>query len=85
VCAAERAIVDDDLDPWPRGAVLLGMTVMTDGLKGLAGSALRNVLDRAAATPLRGAWWGAVLREGRGRSSRLPLGGRRAPVSRLSA
>jgi len=67
------------------GLFLLGMTVMTDGLKGLAGSALRNVLERAAATPLRGAWWGAVLREGRGRSSRLPLGGRRAPVSRLSA
>jgi phosphate:Na+ symporter len=42
------------------GLFLLGMTVMTDGLKGLAGSALRVVLDKAAATPLRGAWWGAV-------------------------
>lgn len=42
------------------GLFLLGMTVMTDGLKGLAGSALRSVLDKAAATPLRGAWWGAV-------------------------
>jgi phosphate:Na+ symporter len=42
------------------GLFLLGMTVMTDGLKGLAGSALRTVLDKAAATPLRGAWWGAV-------------------------
>src|SRR5262250_2191688 len=42
------------------GLFLLGMTVMTDGLKGLAGSALRAVLGKAAATPLRGAWWGAV-------------------------
>jgi len=42
------------------GLFLLGMTVMTDGLKGLAGSALRTVLGKAAATPLRGAWWGAV-------------------------
>src|SRR5499425_3307728 len=41
------------------GLFLLGMTVMTDGLKGLAGSALRTVLGTAAATPLRGAWWGA--------------------------
>jgi hypothetical protein len=44
------------------GLFLLGMTVMTDGLKGLAGSALRTVLDRAAATPLRGAWWGATCK-----------------------
>jgi len=42
------------------GLFLLGMTVMTDGLKGLAGSALRTVLSKAAATPLRGALWGAV-------------------------
>ena len=42
------------------GLFLLGMTVMTDGLKGLAGSALRTVLRKAAATPLRGAWWGAL-------------------------
>jgi hypothetical protein len=36
------------------GVFLLGMTVMTEGLKGLAGSALRTVLSKAAATPLRG-------------------------------
>src|SRR5262249_16806283 len=33
---------------------------MTTGLKTLAGSALRTVLARAAATPLSGAFWGAV-------------------------
>ena len=37
------------------------MTVMTDGLKDLAGSALRTVLGKAAATPLRGFLWGAVV------------------------
>jgi phosphate:Na+ symporter len=42
------------------GLFLLGMTVMTDGLKGLAGTALRAVLGKAAATPLRGAIWGAI-------------------------
>jgi len=42
------------------GLFLLGMTVMTTGLKTLAGSALRTVLARAAATPLSGAFWGAV-------------------------
>src|SRR5246127_543189 len=42
------------------GLFLLGMTVMTDGLKELAGSALRTVLAKAAATPLRGAFWGAI-------------------------
>jgi phosphate:Na+ symporter len=42
------------------GLFLLGMTVMTDGLKALAGSALRAVLAKAAATPLRGAFWGAI-------------------------
>src|SRR5262249_58964667 len=42
------------------GLFLLGMTVMTAGLKTLAGSALRNVLAKAAATPLSGAFWGAV-------------------------
>src|ERR1700756_5315781 len=42
------------------GLFLLGMTVMTDGLKELAGSALRTVLAKAAATPLRGALWGAI-------------------------
>lgn len=43
------------------GLFLLGMTVMTDGLKALAGSALRTVLAKAAATPLSGAIWGAVI------------------------
>jgi phosphate:Na+ symporter len=42
------------------GLFLLGMTVMTDGLKAMAGSALRTVLGKAAATPLRGAFWGAI-------------------------
>lgn len=43
------------------GLFLLGMTVMTDGLKALAGSALRTVLAKAAATPLSGAFWGAAV------------------------
>jgi phosphate:Na+ symporter len=43
------------------GLFLLGMTVMTDGLKALAGSALRGVLGRAAATPLSGVFWGAIV------------------------
>jgi len=43
------------------GLFLLGMTVMTDGLKALAGSALRTVLGKAAATPLRGSFWGALV------------------------
>jgi phosphate:Na+ symporter len=43
------------------GLFLLGMTVMTEGLKALAGSALRTVLGKAAATPLRGSFWGAVV------------------------
>ncbi|MCP4621327.1 MAG: Na/Pi cotransporter family protein [Bradyrhizobium sp.] len=43
------------------GLFLLGMTVMTEGLKALAGSALRTVLSKAAATPLRGSVWGAVV------------------------
>ncbi len=43
------------------GLFLLGMTVMTAGLKGLAGSALRTVLGKAAATPLSGAIWGALI------------------------
>src|SRR5215472_6220468 len=42
------------------GLFLLGMTVMTAGLKSLAGSALRTVLAKATATPLSGAFWGAV-------------------------
>ena len=43
------------------GLFLLGMTVMTDGLKALAGSALRAVLSKAAATPVRGSFWGALV------------------------
>jgi phosphate:Na+ symporter len=43
------------------GLFLLGMTVMTEGLKTLAGSALRTVLSKAAATPLRGSFWGALV------------------------
>src|SRR5262245_16980894 len=43
------------------GLFLLGMTVMTGGLKAMAGSALRAVLGRAAATPLRGSFWGALI------------------------
>ena len=43
------------------GLFLLGMTVMTTGLKALAGTGLRTVLSKAAATPLSGAFWGAVV------------------------
>jgi phosphate:Na+ symporter len=43
------------------GLFLLGMAVMTDGLKALAGSALRVVLGKAAVTPLSGAFWGAII------------------------
>src|SRR5262245_4891785 len=43
------------------GLFLLGMTVTTGGLKALAGSALRTALSKAAATPLRGSFWGAVV------------------------
>src|SRR5262245_64834339 len=43
------------------GLFLLGMTVMTGGLKALAGSALRSVLSKAAAPRLRGAFWGARI------------------------
>ncbi|MDR2878174.1 MAG: Na/Pi symporter [Chromatiales bacterium] len=43
------------------GLFLLGMTIMTDGLKAMAGSALRTVLGKAAATPSSGAFWGALI------------------------
>jgi phosphate:Na+ symporter len=43
------------------GLFLLGMAVMTDGLKALAGTALKGVLEKAAATPLLGTFWGAVI------------------------
>jgi Na+/Pi-cotransporter len=50
------------------GLFLLGMTVMTEGLKALAGSSLCTVLGKAAATPLSGAFWGAVVMPGRRRA-----------------
>ncbi len=43
------------------GLFLLGMAVMTDGLKALAGTSLKTVLEKAAATPLLGTFWGAVI------------------------
>jgi len=43
------------------GLFLLGMSVMTAGLKGLAGSGLRTVLSKAAATSVSGAFWGAIV------------------------
>ena len=43
------------------GLFLLGMSVMTEGLKALAGSGLRTTLSKAAATPLSGAFWGAFV------------------------
>jgi phosphate:Na+ symporter len=43
------------------GLFLLGMSVMTSGLKALAGSGLRATLSKAAATPSSGAFWGAFI------------------------
>ena len=43
------------------GLFLLGMSVMTTGLKDLAGSGLRTTLGKMAATPLSGAFWGAFV------------------------
>src|SRR6201997_939412 len=43
------------------GLFLLGMSVMTAGLKGFAGSGLRTVLSKAASTSLSGAFWGALV------------------------
>jgi phosphate:Na+ symporter len=43
------------------GLFLLGMNVMTGGLKALAGPGLRTTLSRAAATPSSGAFWGAFV------------------------
>src|SRR5262250_1063962 len=40
---------------------LNNMSVMTGGLKALAGSKLRHTLSKAAATPLSGAFWGAFV------------------------
>lgn len=41
------------------GLFLLGMTLMTDGLKALAGGALRRVLTRSVRRPISGLLWGA--------------------------
>ena len=43
------------------GLFLIGMSVMTAGLKDLAGSRLRDTLRKMAATPLSGAFWGAFV------------------------
>lgn len=43
------------------GLFLLGMSVMTGGLKAMAGASLRTVLSKAAATPLSGVFWGAIV------------------------
>lgn len=43
------------------GLFLLGMTVMTGGLKALAGSSLRTALSKATTTPISGAIWGAII------------------------
>ena len=43
------------------GLFLLGMSVMTGGLKALAGTRLRQTPSKAAATPLSGAFWGAFV------------------------
>src|SRR5499425_1366878 len=43
------------------GMFQLGMSVMTTGLKAMAGSGLRTALGKAAATPLSGAFWGAFV------------------------
>ncbi|HMF27677.1 MAG TPA: Na/Pi symporter, partial [Candidatus Cybelea sp.] len=43
------------------GLFLLGMSIMTNGLKALAGSGLRATLSKAAATPLSGTFWGAFV------------------------
>src|SRR5215468_11240722 len=43
------------------GLFLLGMSVMTIGLKALAGSGLRTTLSKVAATPLSGTFWGAFV------------------------
>ncbi|MGB5413835.1 MAG: Na/Pi cotransporter family protein, partial [Polyangiales bacterium] len=42
------------------GLFLLGMTVLTEGLRALAGRALRRLLSRFTRSPLSGAMTGAV-------------------------
>src|SRR5215813_11950712 len=43
------------------GLFLLGMSVMTAGLKAVAGPGLRATLSKAAASPLSGTFWGAFV------------------------
>jgi phosphate:Na+ symporter len=43
------------------GLFLLGMSVMTSGLKELAGSGLRTTLSKVASNPLSGTFWGAFV------------------------
>lgn len=43
------------------GIFLLGMILLTDGLKSLAGEALRQILTRAVRGPLSGVGWGALV------------------------
>jgi len=43
------------------GLFLLGMSVMTTGLKALAGSKLRTTLTKVAGNPMSGAFWGAFI------------------------
>ncbi len=43
------------------GLFLLGMVMMTDGLKSLAGQALRQILTRFVAGPISGIGWGAAV------------------------
>ena len=43
------------------GLFLLGMTLMTDGLKLAAGKTLRNILEDSTKTPLRGVLSGALI------------------------
>ena len=43
------------------GIFLLGMILLTDGLKSLAGEALRRILTRAVRGPVSGVGWGALV------------------------
>jgi phosphate:Na+ symporter len=43
------------------GLFLLGMVLLTDGLKALAGDALRRILTRLVAGPISGIAWGALI------------------------
>ncbi|NUQ49198.1 MAG: Na/Pi symporter, partial [Phycisphaerae bacterium] len=43
------------------GLFLLGMVLLTDGLKALAGDALRRILTRMVAGPVSGIGWGALI------------------------